>query len=141
MAENGNKDEKKGGNIGCLIVVIIFVIGSIAYGINSHSYDEFAEIGAGIMVIAGLVAAYFILKYFGVLKEGGSSSSDESTYKGEKKGAGVKGCLAVLGVLLFFGLMAYLFSASTEVNHAVGIIVLVVVAVGLGILFYSMKDD
>ncbi len=136
MPEQDNNDKKKGSNIGCLIVVILFVIGSIAYGIYSTPYEEFSEFGACIMGVVGLVVAFFILKHFGVIK----TSKDEDDSGGEKNGCSFKTILIVLGILLFFGIMANLFSASTEINHTVGIVVLVALAVGIGILFYSMKD-
>ncbi len=136
MAEN----EKKGGNIGCLIVVILFVIGSLVVTFMTTSKEEFAEMGYFIMAIAGLVAAYFILKKVGILGSSDASSRPENEDSENK--SFLKGCLIVLGLLLFFGIVAFLFSSSMEVNYIVGIIAVVAFALLLGILFYrNMKDN
>ena len=102
MAGNDNKDEKKGSNIGCLIVVVLFVIGSLALTFMKTSKEEFADMGYLIMSIAGLVVAYFILKRLGILGNSNTSSEPDSG-DGDNKSF-LKGCLIVLGILLFFGI-------------------------------------
>ena len=140
MPEQDNNDKNKGSNIGCLIVVILFVIGSLVVTFMKTSKEEFTEIGYFIMAIVGLVAAYFILKKVGVLGNSDASSQPE-TGDSENKSF-LKGCLIVLGILLFFGVVAFLFSSSMELNYIVGIIAVVAFALLLGILFYrNMKDN
>lgn len=140
MAGNDNKDEKKGSNIGCLIVVVLFVIGSLALTFMKTSKEEFADMGYLIMSIAGLVVAYFILKRLGILGNSNTSSEPDSG-DGDNKSF-LKGCLIVLGILLFFGIVACLFSSSMELNYIVGVVVVVAFAIFLGVLFYRhMKDN
>lgn len=135
-------NDEKNNNTGCIVGIVLLVIGGLVYFFCTTSGEEIAEFGMLIMAGAGLAAAYFILKYLGIIKKNDSSSA--TTYEGKKDDAEsnkfpVKGCLILVGIIAFFAAMVAIFTSSMELNYVIGIAAIVIVAVVIGLFMYNNR--
>ncbi len=141
-------EKKESNNWGCIIVVILYIIGNIIYFVNHTSEADIAAFGGSILFFVGIGVGYYILS---------KSSSSDNTIREEKvheeknhkekdneevkSESSVKGCLVPIGVSIFILLMGGIFSSSTSMNYTVGIIASIVLAVVIGLLAYKSMND
>ena len=140
--------ENQGTNWGCIIIVVLFVIGSLVFFFLDTSYEEISGIGFTVLGFGGVVAGYFIIK-----KLFGNKDEIERDYEqtietpiDSSKDMNSKGCLkiflAITVCLAIIGGIVYALTSSESLNYVVGILVAIVLAIGIGFLFYrSFKDE
>ena len=136
----GDLENKKESGSRCLIIaVVVIVILNLVFFFRDTSSNDIAGLGATLLCFVGMFVGYYIIKQF--------SSSDDSSgndsYGSEKKQeqSFLKGCLLPIGVVLFILLMGGLFMSSNEMNYSVGILLVFVLAIGLGVWLYNTFKD
>lgn len=150
MADNNNN------GIGCNIILILGIVGTIIWTITNTSNEEFAEMGQNIMILVSIVIVYLVYKFFSNLssdKETSSntdnssvsrnSSRQESPTKTEKTEN--KGCIiSILSAAGLFALFIFIFNTIAtdfDINKEVGFVITIIISAAIGLWIYSeMKD-
>lgn len=121
------EEEKTGTNWGCLILVIIGIIGSLIY-FFTESPESIYSTGAGIIGLIVAVGIYFLFRHI------------NSTNNGDKKSK--VGCIlsiiAIVGGAVLFRWLVQ----NGSLTYGVGAAFVVVLTIAIGIWAYtSFKDD
>ena len=119
-------EEKNKNNIGCLVVVALWVIGSLIYTLFKTDSQSIYGFGMTIVGVAIACGAYFLIKHFA------SDDKGDSKEKSDKKG-----CLIAIAVVIGAITLYNLIGKQGEIGYTVGIIGIIVFALIIGYLFYS----
>lgn len=140
-------DDNKNSNIGCLILFVIGVIGSIIYTICNTSAEEFAETGMLVMFGVTCLIIYLLFRAF----KGSSDSSSDSSSNSRSSAAPSSdksdnvGCLKALGigvgVLVLAGIIFSAIGTDFEFNMGLGIAVTVIATIVIAVFFYANIKD
>lgn len=144
-----NSENNRSNNTGCIIGVIIFIIVNLVSFFEKNDADSIAESGGAVLAIAGLVIAYFVCKaLFGKdsNKTGNSKVSfHNATESSEKEkptdktpwGGILIGVACIIVTVAIIGVM----TSSFSINYAVGVIVVIVLASGIGYFIFNSSKD
>lgn len=126
--------DNKGGNNGCLLIVIILgIIGSLAYFFSSTSKESIAETGTLILTVIGLIIGYIIFKMLFSNKLDASDTSEN------------KGCLKLILIaaafIIFVGFVIGILTSSFNFNIGVGALAIIVFAIIIGIWLYNNASE
>ena len=142
-------DEKeKGFNIGCIVFVVILVLGVFVYNVATSSKGELARggrivIGLGVLAVAGYIINEWpnikktetVSKIYNYFKDDDDDWETDRRAK-EKDDFSWKGCLGIVVGLFLLGLVINVLTSFTELNVAVGVLFCAAAAVATGLLIY-----
>ena len=136
-------EDNKNSNVGCLILFVIGVIGSIIYTICNTSAVEFAETGQLVMIgVTGLII-YLLFKAFGGNTDRSSNSSSSGTTSSEKSdNAGRLMTIGIcVGVLVLAGIIFSIIGTDFDFNKGLGITNTVIGIIVIAIFFYKSMSE
>jgi Na+-transporting methylmalonyl-CoA/oxaloacetate decarboxylase gamma subunit len=126
---DSKKPKEEKSNTGCLIVgVVAFIIIGIINSLKDST--SVAEIGKIILIILGLVIAYFVGKFIKNLL------NNESNKNGHKKKIGINYLISVIGGFIILLGINYV-GNDFDISYLVGFIFIVLSIIALGIYIYS----
>lgn len=136
-------DDNKNSNIGCLILFVIGVIGSIIYTICNTSAEEFAETGMLVMFGVTCLIIYLLFRAFKGSSDSRSDSRSSAAPSSDKSDN--VGCLKALGigvgVLVLAGIIFSAIGTDFEFNMGLGIAVTVIATIVIAVFFYANIKD
>lgn len=141
-----DSDKKKNQNIGCIIAITIFVIAILIY-LFIDDNGLIASTGESVLLIAGLVIAFFICKTLFGNNNANNENSDNNidcneTNKKQSKQKSSLGCILTgVACIVIFATVTTALTSSSSTNYIVGAIVITIVCIGLGILIYKSSKD
>ncbi len=113
------KDNKN--DIGCIVLIIIFLISNLIYFFANTDSNEFAEMGSSIVFIAIAAGLWYLI----------------SRLNTEGKKGWILPIILVIGGLLLFGFLSQNFSLL----YGLGIIAVVIITIIIGVLIYNSSHD
>ena len=136
-------EDKKNSNVGCLIFLIIGVIGFIIYTISSTSAVEFAETGQLVMFcVTGLIIYFLFRALMG--NSANSSDSRSSSHTSSEKSENA-GCLKAIGIgvgaLVLAGIIFSAIGTDFEFNMGLGVAVTVIVAIVIAVFIFKNINE
>lgn len=131
--------DNKNNNLGCFIIVALYIIGNVIYFFNSHSKEDLAETGQEIMFIASIAIAVLIFRKFRNKNE-----NNKEILNNNDKNENI-GCLKMfLIALCFISVVTLIFLAignNFQFNVGIGILVAIIFAIIVAALLWnSIKD-
>ena len=115
---------EKNNNLGCLIIIIVWVIVSIVLAIKGESAENFAYYGRGIIAFAGIAIGYMLIKFFRYGEENNK--------------------ISCIGSLVIGALVSFMTNKAIEnfgLTYSIGIIAFVIIVVIMGIVFYNITKE
>ena len=136
-------EENKNSNLGCLIMFIIGVIGSIVYTIYNTSAEEFAETGQLVMFGVTCLIIYLLYRAFKGNSDSDSNSRSSAAPSSDKSDNA--GCIKAIGigvgVLVLVGIIFSAIGTDFEFNMGLGITITVIATIVIAVLFYKNMNE
>ena len=130
---------------GCLIPIILLVLGSIIFTFATTSKEEIAQSGAIVIFYAVLgIGGYFVYKMLSNNRTesvNNAASTSIEIKKDKKKNGNGCGCIMAIAAAIAVVFVAGAAIRNEDANFAVGAIIIIAFACGFGYWLYSTSNE
>ena len=145
MSEN-----KESKNNGCIVGIVLLVIGFLVYFFATESYESIAETGGVLLAIAGLAIVFYICKALFNNKSDNtnrsktysqnttSTTTTSQTNCDDNSNKSSWGCICKgLACMVATIIVVDVLTSSFSINYAVGVAFIIILAIVIGIFIYN----